>query len=59
MLEIGQIYQMNYPNEGVDRWFRFRIVSISDDGKTVWVRSADHVGNSFPCASSDLRPITE
>lgn len=55
-VQVGEIYKMNYPNEGVDRWFRFCIVSISDDGRTAWVKSADHSGNSFPCWSSDLHP---
>lgn len=56
-MEIGQVYEINYPSEGVDLLFRFRIVNINDDGKTVWVRRADIVGNSFPVARSELRSV--
>lgn len=53
---VGQEYEINYPYEGVDRWRRVRIVSVSDDGKAVWVRMVVSPGNSFPVPSADLRP---
>lgn len=55
---VGDICEINYPNEGVDYWRRVRIVNINDDGKTAWVRMADIIGNSFPVSRTDLRPVS-
>lgn len=55
-LMVGQEYEINYPYEGVDHWRRVRIVSVSDDGKAVWVRMVISPSNSFPVRSADLRP---
>jgi hypothetical protein len=32
---------------------------VSDDGKSVWVRYADRIGNSFSVPRADLRPAAQ
>lgn len=55
--EAGQECEMRCSYEGVESWPHVRIVS--DDGKAVWVKYADGIGNSFPVPRELLRDLDE
>lgn len=57
-VQVGDLHKINYPYEDVDRWHRVRIVSVNEQSGAVWVRLADHIGNSFPVSPDDLRPVS-